>query len=67
METEKAINLDKEIPILNPKQAAFYWDRGVEPKRIYPSISSNTNEPIIIFVFNRDETYALYKEWQDRR
>lgn len=67
MEKEKRINLDKEIPILNPKQAAFYWYRGVEPLDIYPSISSHTNEPIIIFLFNRDDTYLLYKEWLDRR
>lgn len=61
------IRLDRDIPILNPKQAAFYWDRGVEPKRIYPSIDDRTNTPIIVFLFSRDETYALYKEWLDRR
>lgn len=63
----KNINLDKQIPILNPKQAAFYWNRGVKPMDIYPSIDIHTNNPIIIFVFNRDETYNLYKEWLDRR
>ena len=65
---EKAtINLDKYIPILNPKQAAFYWSRGVKFKDVYLDRDSHTNEPIIIFVFKRDETYLLYKEWQDRR
>lgn len=66
MET-RSINLDKYIPILNPKQAAFYWSQGVKPIDIYPSVSSNTNEPIIIFVFSRNDTYALYKDWLDRR
>ena len=66
MET-KSINLDKHIPIVNPKQAAFYWYNGVKPIDIYPGISSNTNEPIIIFVFSRNDTYTLYKEWLARR
>ena len=61
------INLDKQIPIVNPKQAAFYWSKGVEPIDIYPSVDINTGLPIIVFVFNRDKTYILYKEWQDRR
>lgn len=61
------INLDKQIPIVNPKQAAFYWSKGVEPMDIYPSVDNNTGLPIIVFVFNRDKTYTLYKEWLDRR
>lgn len=67
MDKEKKINLDREIPIVNPKQAAFYWSKGIKPIDIYPSVNSHTNEPILVFVFNRDETYLLYKEWQDRR
>lgn len=67
MDTEKKINLDKEIPIVNPKQAAFYWSKGVKPIDIYPSVDYHTGESILIFVFNRDDTYTLYKEWLDRR
>lgn len=67
METKRIVNLDKDIPILNPKQAAFYWSRGIEPIDIYPSVDSRTNTPIIVFLFNRDQTHALYKEWLDRR
>jgi len=63
----KNINLDKYIPILNPKQAAFYWGKGIEPVDIYPSIDSHTQQPIVVFLFKRDETYLLYKEWLDRR
>lgn len=63
----KSINLDKHIPIVNPKQAAFYWHRGVKPIDIYPSISTNTNEPILVFVFSRNDTYMLYEEWRARR
>ena len=66
MET-RTIKLDKYIPIVNPKQAAFYWSRGVKPIDIYPSVDTRTDTPIIVFLFNRDDTYTLYKEWLDRR
>lgn len=64
---KKTINLDREIPIVNPKQAAFYWYRGVKPIDIYPDIDSRTQLPILVFIFKRDETYVLYKEWQEQR
>jgi len=63
----KKVNLDKHICIVNPKQAAFYWSKGVEPIHIYPSIDSRTNTPIVVFVFERSETYSLYKEWLSQR
>ena len=62
------INLDKYICIINPKQAAFYWgDKGIKPHDIYPSKENKTGQNIIVFVFNRDETYNAYQEWMDRR
>lgn len=64
----KTVNLDKDICIVNPKQAAFYWgEKGIEPKHIYPSIDNKTNQPIVVFVFNRLETQDAYHEWVDRR
>ena len=63
----KTVNLDKNICIVNPKQAAFYWSNGVEPVHIYPSVDSHTDTPIVVFVFERNATYTLYKEWLDRR
>lgn len=65
---KKKINLDKHICILNPKQAAFYWgEKGIEPIYIYPSIDEKNKQNIIVFVFNRNDTYKHYKEWLDRR
>lgn len=62
------INLDKYICIINPKQAAFYWgDKGIHPYDIYPSKENKTGQDIIVFVFNRDETYDAYQEWVNRR
>ena len=65
---KKTINLDNSIPILNPKQAAFYWgEKGIEPVCIYPSIENKTEQHVIVFVFNRQDTYEAYREWQDRK
>ena len=64
---KRTINLDKNICIVNPKQAAFYWSRGVKPRDIYPSVDIHTDTPIIVFVFERTNTYALYKEWIEKR
>jgi hypothetical protein len=64
----KRINLDKDICILNPKQAAFYWgEKGIEPIHIYPSVDNKTKQPIIVFVFNRLETHDAYREWVERK
>lgn len=57
------------IRILNPKQAAFYWDKGIEPLDIYPSKSFETNEPVIVYVFSKSKTQetGIYDEWCNRK
>ena len=64
---KRTINLDKNICIVNPKQAAFYWSHGVRPIDIYPSVDIHSDNPIIVFVFERNETCTLYKEWIARK
>lgn len=64
----KNIDFDDNIIILNPKQAAFYWEeKNIPPVHIYPSKDRNTKEPIIIFVFQRSATQEAYKEWLERK
>lgn len=61
---------DKDtIRILNPKQAAFYWSKNIEPLDIYPSTSTETNEPVIVYVFSKSQTQesGAYSEWCSRR
>ena len=57
------------IRILNSKQAAFYWSKGVEPLDIYPSESFETKEPVMVFVFSRSQTQetGIYDEWCTRK
>lgn len=66
--TNRNIDFDDNIIIVNPKQAAFYWEvKEIQPVHIYPSRDKNTNEPIIIFVFQKSATYEAYKEWIEKR
>ena len=65
--TNRMIDFDDNIIIINPKQAAFYWNKGIQPVHIYPSTDTNTGEPIVVFVFQRSATYEAYKEWIERR
>lgn len=62
------IDFNDNIVIVNPKQAAFYWEeKGIKPVHIYPSRDINTGDPIVVFVFKRSVTKEAWKEWQNRR
>lgn len=63
----KPYRVTDAIRILNQKQAAFYWENGVLPVDIYPSKDFETGEPIIVYVFIKDETKKLYTTWIDRK
>lgn len=66
--TNRDIDFDDNIIIVNPKQAAFYWEeKKITPVHIYPSRDKNTDEPIIIFVFQKSATKEAWAEWQARR
>lgn len=55
------------IRILNSKQAAFYWENGVEPLDIYLGNTKN-GEPVIVFIFSKKETQetGVYDKWCKR-
>lgn len=55
------------ISILNAKQAAFYWNKGLQPIDIYPSHDINTGDPVMVFVFKKTETKELFDAWCKRK
>ncbi len=55
------------IRIVNPKQAAFYWNKGLQPLTIYPSKDYTTDEPILVFVFKKSASKELFTEWCERK
>lgn len=66
--TNRVLDFDDNIIIVNPKQAAFYWEeKHIPPVHIYPSRDKKTDEPIVIFVFQKSATQEAYHEWIGRR
>lgn len=66
--TNRDVDFDDNIIVVNSKQAAFYWgEKKIQPVHVYPSLDNRTGEPIIVFVFRRSETYSAYQEWKDRK
>lgn len=66
--TGRNIDFNDNIIIVNPKQAAFYWEeKGLQPVHIYPTRDINTNEPLIVFVFQKSATKEAWAEWQARK
>lgn len=65
----KKYNSKDVVRILNPKQASFYWGEGCEPLDIYLSRNYETNEPVIVYIFNRKETQesGTYDKWCTRK
>lgn len=61
--SNKEYYANEAIRILDPKQAALYWNNHVEPLDIYPSRDYKTNKALIVFVFKRDETKEVFDLW----
>ena len=55
------------IRIINPKQACYYWSRGIKPLSIYPSQDFKSGEPILVFLFSKTKTKEVYEEWKNQR
>lgn len=51
------------VRIINYKQAAAYLSHGAELIDIYPSRDFTTDEPLIVYIFNRKDTAELYDLW----
>ena len=55
------------IRILNIKQAGFYMENSATLLDVYPSKDFKTGDDIVVFVFDKKETFDLYRKWMDRR
>ena len=55
------------IRILNIKQAGFYMENSATLLAVYPSKDFKTGDDIVVFVFDKKETFDLYRKWMDRR
>lgn len=61
--TGKLYNLNQTIRILKWKQVAFYIHKGIYPEDIMATLDRKTGEEIIVFLFDREKTAKVYREW----
>ena len=56
-------NTNDVVRIKNPKQRDLYLMNGIMPKDIYTSIDEKTDEKILIYIFEKDDTREAYEKW----
>lgn len=50
------------VRIINPLQVYKYMKQGIHPICLYPDITTEK----VVFVFYKDETQKLYRQWLKR-
>lgn len=63
----KTYPLSDAVRILNIRQAMFYLKKNIELYDIYPSEDFNTGEPVLVFIFAREQSKDAYEEWKNAR
>ena len=61
--TGKSYDTNKVVRIINPQQVAAYLIHSAEPLDIYASRHYESNVPIVIYLFDREQTKSLYDAW----
>lgn len=61
--TGRTYELFSQIRILNIKQSIFYLKNGVVLNDIEISEDRKTHEPVMVFLFNREDTRDAYDKW----
>lgn len=65
--TGRTYELFSQIRILNIKQSIFYLKNGVVLNDIEISEDRKTHEPVMVFLFNREDTRDAYDKWCRQR
>ncbi len=61
--TGKYYDPSEVVRIINCKQSAAYMSHGAELLDIYPGKDFRTDEPLLVYIFNRKDTTELYDLW----
>ena len=65
--TGKTYYASDVIRILNPNQVAFYLTKGINLLDVYPSADKDTGKPLLVFIFDRKESWPAYDMWCKRK
>ena len=63
--TGKTYAPSEVVRIVNQLQAATYMAHGAELLDVYCSRDYKTHRPMMVYIFNRAATTALYDAWCD--
>ena len=61
--TGKTYDPNKAVRILNMHQAAAYMNYGVALIDLWSSKDTKTGKPILVFIFDREESKEAYDLW----
>lgn len=61
--TGKDYDIKNGIRLLNIKQSIMYLKHGCELLDLYVSIDYKTREPVLCFIFNREQSKPLFDLW----
>ena len=54
---------NKCVRLINIRQICTYLYMGLSPLDIYPSVDFKTNNPVLVAIFDREESKDAYKRW----
>ncbi len=63
--TGKDYDIKKVVRIINIRQVCTYLNLNIKPLDIYSSVDFKTNDPVLVFIFDREETRDAYKRWRE--
>ena len=61
--TGKTYDPTKAVRILNMQQVAAYMNYGVDLIDLYSSKDVKTGKPILVFIFDKEESKEAYDLW----
>lgn len=64
--TGKEYAVQDVVRILNVQQVIGYLKYGITLLDVYPSIDEKTDKPLLVFIFDRNESRIAYDLWCKR-
>lgn len=61
--TGRTYDIFSQIKILNLQQSYFYLKEGVELQDIELSEDRNNGNPLMVFIFKREDTKSAFDKW----
>lgn len=63
--TGKEYFISDAIRLINIRQIATYIALGLMPWDVYTSVDFKTNDPVLVFIYGREQTKEAYKRWKE--